>query len=450
MRRGIVTAVLAAGANYTIERGKIKVQKGRCVTELLFKLTATLTNASTTTNLTGAHIDSILDLINVNFDWGADGQHKPVQNLTLKDLRYLQEFAFGSGCDGDIAGTAIDFATAGNTSIANGAHTLTIWIGIPTGRLAFIEATRRLLGMGKTQSALCQVALERSSAAPSLASNVTMGTNITMELMPREEFCKGNPVCPLPEWHKKDEVDSICVLPVGLPYLVVERTHAQASNVSTSLNVDVGSLRVHERVAADEIREDYMDELVFPALSDPARFYTPVYMVKPESQLETLPAGPVRIEQVSKDLATFAAAAYYVPLYGDVQVHRDVKACAAAEKKTLRAVALVDVEGRNVPAYLRPYMPYLLSEPGEPEFDKMPGIVCGPNESDQPVIQIPATVAARAKAAHAQHKGGGEPRAADQVVYSIAASIPGGVQSFDGFASSESATAAYVRKQLGA
>lgn len=423
-----------------LQRGKLELAKGRGCRAVGLKVAININNVSGgAVALTDAQRQTLLGGLELTLSYGKNGRRKPYAGMSFARLQRIARYLLGSEWEG------YTDATSGLArSLPNAATTkVEFYAKVPTLVLWQDKKMRKLLGMGRTQAKSMELELKRQVDA--LPAGCTISGNVTVDVFTDDYSAPWDRYGYLPEWHEVDEVDRVVRLPAGLPLLVTERSAAHAASLLSDYSLSIDGELVDERVSAAEAITGYLDTPNIPAEASLTDRETILYAIGADVAFEDLPTGGVRIEQHKKDLATFQAGALIAPIVPDTEVREDVAEFAGAKyrNKTLKAVSIATVLGVDLPKRLAPFVPFVLFDSDDQEFERFPGMVSasgGPAE-----VFVPNSLLASARALVAQHEANGEHRAAENAIRDLALPIPGAVQHPRGFSAQGSVVLDQVR-----
>lgn len=439
MKKKLQTIVLQ-GDNDAVQMdaGKFRVSKHANANAIRLVIKGKISKAAGDAALTDAQRQTLLSAFDVSLAYGAQQQHTPLVNVTFARLQSLAR-ALG-GADAKAYADATVGKGLAQVFTAAGAD-FRIALRIPLCLLSQLADGASnsggvgYFGMGPTQAKTVSLAFRRLDVAAKLPANFALVGSVTVDIAPDEHASRYDRWCIVPRWHQWREDDRIAEFNglAGLPLLVVERSAAHAASLLSDVGVRVDDLELMDKVSVQD-GTAHLDELpALVAAADVRDRETVLYTVTPGARLQSLPTGQPRVEQYAHTLAPMLPGIYYVPLMSTAQVAADVKACAQAKGVTVNAVSLATVLGIDCPSNLVPFLGWALFEAGSEEFERHPGLKCGPTESDSPVPFYPPTVTARARNMVKAHESAGEFAASEAVLRAAARSIPGAVQSARGF-----------------
>lgn len=417
----------------TLAPGRVQLPKGKAMRGLRMKCTVPIKNTrvSVTTPLTKAQKLDLLKNLQFGLSYGAGLQHVPFKALRGDRVRMLQRYCYGSEMEG-----WSNSATGLERTLANGATTTCIfYLTLPTGAFYQHKSRRNLRGVGRTQASTMQVEAKFVQRAFTSDSGLTIDGNVILEVVPDVVRVKGDHWTTIPAWTEYSEKDRFFSKDAGLPLLVTEMSAAHASSTLSNVSVYIDGELIHDQVSAQEIQIEYLDNPELLAEGDVSDDVTVLYSVQPGEELEELSTGQVKVTQNVQDLSTASYGIYEVPIIAQEAIDRDIEmASTQGRKKNLKAVSLASLKGWNeaLPNRLMPYVPYVLLDQDDVEFERFPGKVAAPG--GKAVTAVPATVLRMAQTSVESFRGVGELKTADAVVQKVTAAIPGAVQSPRGFA----------------
>ncbi|MFH1558166.1 MAG: hypothetical protein ABII76_25455 [Pseudomonadota bacterium] len=187
---------------------------------------------------------------------------------------------------------------------------------------------------------------------------------------------------------------------MALPVAVWDENAAAASSQLTSINLDVGSERIHEEQSAADIYR------ATALLNDPgaeaiADEVTPLYTLPPLSVLEQAPHGQVTLKQTSSQVTTLKIAAIGWPQIEPEEADEGTRA-GAEEKRTAVQGTTIDA-GEDVHPGASSTLPIRFLTEAKKGFAVLPGLVAVPGsrvvKASLPAPVQAATTAAIASAA---------------------------------------------------
>lgn len=426
MKKFSTLTLTGASTSAKAERGKLELEKGFKAPGLKLKVTVALANTSGgEVTLTDAQKQALFSNFQFDLTYGKNGQHKPYMNVDFRVLHHLQRMSYGSEIEG-----YSDATTGLAQAISNSAtDTMVFYPTIPLGKGWFFHDAPDQLGMGRSQLRTVELSLRRTAAA-TIVSGVVISGNVTVELIPDQVPCEGDHWTTCPAYLEVDETDKTTKLPPGLPLLIAERTAVHASSALTNISMKFDQQIWHDQVSPAEIVTEFNDVENLPASSLLTDRWTILYMLTGRTPLRNLPTGEVRITQNVKDLATFKAAYFYIPIVENEAVAADVENVATnLRNKTIRAS---NTRAADYPNRLAPYLGYRLLDTDDKEIERYAGKQASPGA---PAFDaIPNGLKAAAKLQATLHSSNNEAKAADDVAKRVASQVPGAVQSARGFA----------------
>lgn len=430
MKRSNSLALPTAGSVANVNRGELRVSKGTKAVGLRLKLVIPFANSAGAGIVpSAADKAATLDSFLFSLKYGRSAR-MPFQSLLGTKLRALQRWCFGSEVEG------WNDATNGlaRTIPATGSANATIYLIIPTGKLWMAGAYRNLLGMGPSQASTCEIEVRRQ-ATGALTAGLSISGTVAIEVQPLEVVTKGDTWSYIPEYRETDTQDIRWRSDDGLPLLLVERTAAMAATAFTRINLKFDDYQHHLDAAPLDIRAEQLDVPNYPAEGDVTDTWTVLYQMQNDRDFGDLPTGVALFEQPAKDLATMKIGYYFVPTVSFEDRRKDIYEVAQnIRKKTIKAISRDAVEQLGLPSRFSAFVPAMLADNDDAEFERYPGIasVLGSAEQDTG-IAIPASVNARLKAQVQAHQAAGERVAAEAAVKQVAAAVPGASTSGRGF-----------------
>lgn len=435
MKRAQSLTLTGAGSKQQLTRGNYQNDKGRLLKAMRCKFTVPINNTTggaLATGLTDAQRQTLLDLFTFWVSYGKDGYLKPFDGQLGSRIHREARFAFGSEIEG-----YTDTSTGLMRNLPNVTTTnVTFYLPVPLGFLWLLESKdSRLLGMGRSQSKTLQIEVQLSALA--IAANIAINGNVTVEMFPQTDSCKGDPWGAVPFYRQNDTANDEIEGPEGLILRISERSAVHASSVLTSINVSVDGESIHEAVSPQDTITEYNDCAYATAAGSLVDRETVLYVIAPGApgtNLADLPAGKPKVKQVVKNLATFLASYLYLPVIteSDIQSMLDVSASSLGRGKELKAASLRIVRGVPGAARLDAFMGSILFDRDDREFEQFPGFAQSPGESTMRLM-VPDALRERASRAYKGHMAAGEQKAAAEIVKNLASAVPGAVSGARGF-----------------
>jgi hypothetical protein len=433
MFKGSSINLINANVTDKLSAGRIELPKGKAMRGLRMKVTCGIENTragGVTTALTTTQRKDLLANLQFGLKWGHQQQHQPFKAFSGARARLLQRYCYGSEMEGYSNST-----TGLARALTNGAtSTVVFYLTIPVGAFYQHKARRNFRGVGRSQAATMEVEAKFISRTFTSDVLLQLDGNVTLEVVPDVFRCKGDHWTPIAGWTEYSEKDRFFKKEAGLPLLVVETSAAHASSTLSNVSVYIDGETIHDQVSAAEILIEYLDNPELLSEGDVSDEVTILYCVQPGEEIEELSTGEVRVTQNVQDLSTASYGIYEMPIIPQEAMDRDVEAAAVLRNKNVKAVSLAAVQGwlEKLPNRLAPYVPAVILDQDDVEFERFPGKVCAPR--GKAVTAVPATVLANARDMVAAYKGRGEVKTAAGVVQKLAAAIPGAVQAPRGFA----------------
>lgn len=433
MFKGSSLNLINANVSDKLSAGRIELPKGKAMRGLRMKVTCGILNSrgsGVTTPLTSSQKRDLLANLQFGVKHGHQQQHQPFKAFSGSRARLLQRYCYGS----EMEGWSNSTTGLARTLTNGGTSTVVFYLTIPTGSLYQHKARRNFRGVGRSQAQTMEVEAKFISRTFTADTLLTLDGNVTLEVVPDVFRCKGDRFTPIAGWTEYSEKDRFFRKETGLPLLVAELTTAHASSTLSNVSVFVDGELIHDQVSAQEILIEYLDNPELLSEGDVSDEVTVLYAVQPGEELEQLSTGEVRVTQNVQDLSTASFGIYEMPIYSQDQVDRDIEACAKLRNKNLKAVSQAAVEGflETLPNRLTPFVPYVLLDQDDVEFERFPGKVVAPG--GKPVTAVPASVLANSRELVAAYVARGEVKTSNALQQKIAAAIPGAVQSPRGFA----------------
>lgn len=440
-------ALTGANTNVTFERGDIQLEKGRKAIGLCLKLTIPVKNTTGgALALTDANRQLLLGLFLLTMTVGMKSKklQQPYVSASLARIHHIfREMS------NDEAKGYTDSTNGLATSMANNATTNEVlYLIIPTGMAWFLKGKfKNLWGMGPSQCALTEVYLRLTGT--NIASGWDINGNVTVELCPVTVPCKGDHWSPLYIYEEKDEVNKVLNLPSGLPLSLHERTQVQASDPLTNLSLKIDDMIVFSQLAAADRAQGFENAYELTASGYPSDRETVVFeQTDGDNDPVRFITGAPRLTQDTKDLATFKAAYLYMPVLSQEDIAAHIAYVASdIREKNVKGVSLADISDLRVPDSLRPFVPFVLVDEQDKEFEQYAGMT-GFKDRSPPEVKIPDSmleVANKRKALHVKHK---EFLAASAVEKSVAVQAPGTVENARGLSVGNSALLNGVRRRF--
>jgi hypothetical protein len=447
MKKLSTLTLTGQGTQALLEKGKLVIEKGRVMQAIRALVTVNIANASGNSRaLTDTEKQSFLEGHSIKLSYGRNGRRKPYNMLPLTRIQKLARFLLGSEWEGygnSVTGLA--------RTLTNGATTqVQFYATIPTGRLWQLGELRRLFGVGRTQAKGMQLEWFRKS--DTLPTGFSVSGNITVDIIPDDYSKKGPEVWTyLAEWHEVDETDRVAKLPPGGVMLAVERSAPLASTALTDVRAAVDAEELYTNMSPVTAYTQVLDLPNFPAEADISDRETVLYQVTPDMQLRDWLSGVFTLEQITKDLGTCKLGGLILPVPEDNEVREDVQDASGknGRNKTLKAInaaTFYGLDGGELPHSLYPYMPMVLVDPDDKEFQRYPGMVSqdgGPAD-----VYIPDSVLASARSMYAAFLANGETRNAEDVVRQAGLAVPACAQDTHGLSRTGSPVLTAVRAQF--
>ncbi|ATB36290.1 hypothetical protein CYFUS_001704 [Cystobacter fuscus] len=447
MKKLSTLTLTGQGTQALLEKGKLVLGKGRLMQGIRALMTVSIANASGTSRaLTDAERQSFLDGYSLKLSYGKNGRRTPYNMLTLTRLQRIARFLYGSEWEGYTSttmGLARTLTTGATTQVQ-------LYVTIPTGRLWQLGAQRRLFGVGRTQAAGMQLELFRKVDV--LPSGFTVSGNVTFDIIP-DDYSKKGPEqwTYLPEWLEVDETDKVARLPRGCVLLAVERSSTLAASQLTDIAAFVDGEELYTNMSAAQAYTQVLDLPNQPAEGDISDRETVLYSITSDMELRDWLSGNFRVEQITKTLGTTRLGGLVIPIPEHGEVLADVADAAGknGRNKTLKAVsaaAYYGIAGGELPHSLYPYLPMVLLDTDDKEFQRFPGLVSqGGGATD---VYLPGSLIANGRAMYAQAMANQEPALAEDVVRQAALAVPGCVQDTHGLSRQGSPVLTSVRALL--
>jgi hypothetical protein len=445
----ISKSIQGVGGNLTFERNTIEVQDGRRCIGLVLKMTLPVKNTTGgALALSDANRQLLLALFTINVTLGMKSKvlQLPYQNVTLARIHHLARETMNKEQKG-----YADSTNGLATSMANNATTNEVfYLTIPTGILwSLFGDYRDLWGMGPTQAKMLEVFIKCTGSNIAAGWDLNLGT-ATFELAPVVVDADGDIWSPLYVYEEKDEVNKTLSLPPGLLLSLHERTQVQASDPLTNLSFSIGNQKMFQLLAAADRAWGFEEAPLLTSAGYPSDRETVIYEVTDgEVSFEDMRVGEPKLTQDTKDLATFKAGVFYVPVLdaNSIAAHVDYIAKSIKKAKT-KAVSMADVTHMHIPDELRPFVPFYLFTEEDPRFEQFAGLV-GYVDDTPPQVAVPKSMLARLKTVEADLRKHGEDAAADNLVKRVALQVPGAVEGVAGLRTGNSGIHNAVRRLFG-
>lgn len=341
----------------------------------------------------------------------------------------------------------------GKTIAASGDTAVAFYVTIPTGMFFKLRELREV-GMGPSQCRNVLFKVRRKPTTPSLPTATTVtwkaSTAITVEIFP--DLVSGpDQELIVPEYLDSDQVGKNQGLPEGFPLLFTDRNAATASTSLAEFNLSIDGEAIHTgadpKIAIQEYRRSKPDE-------DVSDTDTLLHWVKANASIQDQPSGLLLFEQPKLNLSTVKWFALHVPIISEDAWAARVAAAAIIRGRALRATTSWAAKGYVEQGYHERYSPFLGTtyfQEGETGYQRFYGLVARKNPAGAYVADIlnPTAQLAAHKARVAAFKGSGQHHAAEKLARAIVASVPGGVQSGNGFARGNSQANRRIRAALG-
>lgn len=426
--------------------GKLSLPKGVKMNALYLKCVVSLANASGgAVTLSAAQKRTLLNLFQLTLKLGVGGKlSQPYVAQGFNEIRRMARRCFHSEIEG-----WSDSTTGLENQLANGAtETVTFYLPIPLGKLAALKGRfKNMWGVGPSLAQLLQFEIRQTGST--VLTGVTVTATTTFDVMPFVVPQKGDVVSPLPVIENQTEARKFADFTEGLPLSISETSAVQASAASTSTSLRIDGAEVYTQLPASEVIIAHSDAENLPSAGQLTDEETLLYYAPYVGDVDfsVLPTGKAKWVQDVKDIATASLTSFIVPIIPDAQLVANIDYIAnEIREKRLKAVSYADVYGLRVPDNLKPFVPFVLFDEDDKEFQLFAGIVAGPGM--EPVYEVPATLKERVKRAVAAHKAAGEDLAAEATVKAAASMAPGAVQSARGFAQMGSNILANARRIL--
>lgn len=437
MKKLSTLTLTGQGTQALLEKGKLVIEKGRVMQGIRALMTVNITNSSGSSRaLTDTERQAFLDGYSIKLSYGRNGRRKPYNMVTLTRVQRIARFLYGSEWEGyanSVYGLARTLTTGQTTQVQ-------CYVTIPTGRMWQLGAYRRLFGVGRTQAKGMQLEVFRKS--DTLPSGFAVSGNVTFDIIP-DDYSKTGPevFTVLPEWVEVDETDRIARLPRGCVLLVTERTAPLASSALTDIAAFVDGEELYTNMSAVTAYTQFLDLPNIPADADISDRETVLYQVTPDMQLRDWLSGEFRVEQITKTLGTTKLGGLIIPIIEDEEAREEMQDLAGknGRNKTLKAISagsFFSLEGGELPHRLYPYMPAVLVDTDDKEFQRFPGLVS--QDGGKGEAYVPDTVLANARSMFSAFISNGEVANAEDVIRQLGLATWAGVQDTHGYARSGS------------
>ena len=416
----------ASGNQDTLKRRTLDLPKGRLMQGLVLRFAGNINKSDAgNTTLSDAQKQALFNLFRISANYGKGGQHKFIKAMLMARTQAIARRAYGSEMElytDATDGLGKQIAASGNTAVA-------FYMLVPTGKDWLYEPEIRQ-GMGRSQAKTLELTIKRE--ADVIAGTLSLNGTWTIDVIPDDVACKGDQWHVIPEYEEDDSTEKTVKTSPGLHKQVIERTAVHASTSLTNITVKCDDEELVDQLAPSRIIRQLNDSARMLSAGLTSDRDTLIVDFTPEQRWEDLPTGVVSIRQNVKDLATFKIGDYFQPLKSQDEWKKDLAHVATdLREKTIRAVSLADVQGREIPDRLRPYYGYVLVDSDDAEFERFGGFVAAPGSDPEPFV--PKGLADRARAAVADHLSKGETKAAEAVVRRVAAQVPGAIEHPRGF-----------------
>lgn len=434
--------------NVTFERGSIDLEPGRKMLAAVLKMTIPVQNSTGgALALSDANRQLLLSLFLINVTCGAKSMilQQPYQNVDFRRIHTIARECFNK----EVKGYA-DAVNGLATSMANNATTNEVlYLPVPLGQAWWLRGDYRdMWGCGRSQSKLIEIFIKQTGTA--IAAGWAINGNVSIELEPYCVDSAADVWSPLPVYEEKDEVNKRLELPGGLPLSLHERTQPQASDPLTGVSLSIGNHKVFQLLAAADRAFQFEMAQGLTASGYPSDRETVIYEVTDgEVSFEDSWSGAPTLVQDIKDLATFKAAYFYVPVLDPEKLTKHVDYVAKnIAHSNVKFVSMADATGMKVPDELRPYVPYNIYREGDVEFEKFAGMA-GFTDDTMPRVAVPKSMLARSKRLVADLTEHKEVAAAADVAKRVAVAVPGAVEDTAGLKKGNSAVLNTVRRMVG-
>lgn len=390
--------------------------------------------------LTDAQKQTLLSLVRVNLRYGVRGQ--PVLGVAGTDLRRVDElarFAIGSEMEGysnAVTGLA-------RTLPAGAVTTVNFHEVIPTGKLWFLPPSEDRIGIGPTQSRSLILDVTRTGVTAVGTGLSIAGQTITVDVFADDDASKGDMFAFPPTWTEAQSSDLNVTTDDGLHLLVTERTTPHAASALTNVSISVdGDVLVDQMSLQDSIAR-YNDAPTLPSIASVADRETLILATPNTVRLADLTTGRVTITQNGgMQVTPFLLGDYYMRVRARAELDAELINVANVRGRKVKLVSLVAVEpALSVSERLMPFLPMYVVDEDDAAYGALPGLECVPN--GQPRVVVPPMALQQAAAVRSRTGATG-----DLVARSIAARIPGAVQSGAGFSRGISDVLPQVRAMI--
>lgn len=428
-----LTLASVVGSEVRMARGKLTLDKGRKMTALYLKCTVNLANSSGgAVTLTDAQKRTLLDSFLLTFDVGDGGKfQKPYVALGLNKVRRMARKLGHSEIEGWTSTT-----TGLQNELADSAtEQVVFYLPIPTGMWKALKGRfKNMLGIGPSQAELVSFALKLTNLT--VLTGVVITGNTTFDIMPKTVPQKGDVLSVLPAVEDQTEARKFAEFTEGLPVSIAETSAVQASAATTNASLRIDGDVVYDQLPATESIIAHADAEELPTAGQTTDEETLLYYEPYVGDVD-FPAfrtGKAKWTQDTKDIATANLQSLIVPILPAGQFTALLEYIAKnIREKDIKAVSYADVAGLKVPDHLRPYIPYVLFDRDDAEFELYAGIIAyADNKSAK--LDIPVELQARAINTAAALESRGATKAAARIDRSLAVMAPGAVQSGRGFA----------------
>lgn len=434
-----VLTLTGANTSDVLERGRLRIPKGKKCIGLRCRITQPIANASGgALALATADKQALLDTFTVNLRYGAAGKRKPYNAVSLKRMRTLQRELFGTEVEG-----YTDSTTGLSNSIANGATENDTWTQIiPTGRVWKLGKDRDIFGMGRSQAMTVDVEIRRG-AAPSLTAGLSLNGNTTIEIYPMLVSCKGDRWSYFPEYLETDSPDIEKVFDDALPLALWDRNAVHASTSLTELDVDIDDESIHRQISPAVLIDEIHDAPNYHSEADVVDEVTVLYGFAHDRELHDLPSGRLRFRQPKKDIATMKYSFLFAPLASEEEIKADVEEVSRQRRKAVHASS---THSPDYPQRLQAFFPFVAHDTDDQEWQKRPGIRAAPGERAD--LFLPELLKKRVRELKSAHEVEGERNAASDILKEVASAFPGAVQAGKGMNAATSQALARVMAEF--
>lgn len=382
--------------------------------------------------LTDAQKETLLANFIADWKYGKALDFNPYARVGFDRIRTEARFYLGVEVDG-----FNDDATGLAQVIPDGtSQDVTFDVLFPTGRRWWLGPQHMDDGcMGRMQAKTAKLEVQsKLDDGEEFAGDFSIDGDVTIDIIPVEVPSKGDPFSLLPLYREyTEDTNVIEKLDDGVTDLLTETTYAHAASPLTDLLIQIRDLVLIDGLGPAEIIVPYNAIPNVPAEASIADKET--YLVVPlpwVTRKEDLPTGkPVIRKNRPAELPTMHLSHRFTPPIKHEVLAAELDYIAAIADKPVKYVKLHVQEKRTLKnkatALLEPQVGFMA---GDREFTSLPGYTAHKNGGE---ISVPKSLVDAAKKTYSERKAHGEHDAAEDVINTLAASIPGGVPTGSGF-----------------